>query len=838
MSELFMECVEEELEPWQKQVPEVHLIEDDDDEPIFVGVLSNNQKDGKPSNPPTPQRKSAAKQEVKCPPPQPAVVPSPIVLPLNIPGKTKSTVPTSLTTVTPQPVIVNNQGFIVTSPQLTNSSDFIASFGAAYPPRPSITIIPAGQQQIFQQVSPATVIPGAVHRPQVQQISNNVVTLSNVQSPAVYSTQPSQLQPNRSTSQPLQTFSMSAKDTNSRDQSLLKRGLAPQEMDNVAKKSKPDLSPQKVVIRVENGMVKRKCPNCQEEILTEEALKYHMMNCRANGGSTAPAALNTNSNKRIMLVADFYYGNFEGDVQKKEAQKTNTTFKCQSCLKVLKNNIRFMNHMKHHLELEKQNSESWESHTTCHHCYRQYMTPFQLQCHIESAHSPIESSTNCKICELAFESEQVLLEHMKGNHKPGEMPYVCQVCNYRSSFFSDLETHFRSVHENTKDLLCPFCLKVLRTSHIYMQHYMKHQKKKIHRCGKCRLNFLTYKEKVEHRTHVHKTFRKPKALEGLPPGTKVTIRASLTGKSPALPVSPKQPGFVVSTESLSVNHPIKPHVTVSKSKPTTSETGKAKMPQSKKQNPQSKHNLALRNLSASGGIYTCIECNAHVDDFFSHFPMVSSCGACKYRTSCKVSIGNHMIRFHSTITKNRFLKMDHKKNSLASKFTLVCLNCDLLVDASRGDLMTKHLNDRPNHVCKVIAEKDMKAKDRVQLIVGQPAKVQVYVLTASPAQKPKETDPKQAECVSSEGAAIGTVDKPELESPLPAGDQKEISTGTSVIQASSEGDSKTSVLPALPSSCTPDLCDEISESRDEEDQCPDSVSAAESATVDQQPQSD
>lgn len=39
MSELFMECVEEELEPWQKQVPQVQLIEDDDDEPIFVGVL-------------------------------------------------------------------------------------------------------------------------------------------------------------------------------------------------------------------------------------------------------------------------------------------------------------------------------------------------------------------------------------------------------------------------------------------------------------------------------------------------------------------------------------------------------------------------------------------------------------------------------------------------------------------------------------------------------------------------------------------------------------------------------------------------------------------------------
>lgn len=52
-----------------------------------------------------------------------------------------------------------------------------------------------------------------------------------------------------------------------------------------------------------------------------------------------------------------------------------------------------MNHMKHHLELEKQNSESWESHTTCQHCYRQFPTPFQLQCHIESTHTPHESSS-------------------------------------------------------------------------------------------------------------------------------------------------------------------------------------------------------------------------------------------------------------------------------------------------------------------------------------------------------------------------------------------------------------------------------------------------------------
>lgn len=34
------------------------------------------------------------------------------------------------------------QGFIVTSPQLTNNSEFIASLGTQYPPGTSFTIVP------------------------------------------------------------------------------------------------------------------------------------------------------------------------------------------------------------------------------------------------------------------------------------------------------------------------------------------------------------------------------------------------------------------------------------------------------------------------------------------------------------------------------------------------------------------------------------------------------------------------------------------------------------------------------------------------------------------------
>uniref|UniRef100_A0A452SC95 Zinc finger protein 280C n=1 Tax=Ursus americanus TaxID=9643 RepID=A0A452SC95_URSAM len=41
MAELFMECEEEELEPWQKKVEEI--LDEDDDELIFVGEISSSK---------------------------------------------------------------------------------------------------------------------------------------------------------------------------------------------------------------------------------------------------------------------------------------------------------------------------------------------------------------------------------------------------------------------------------------------------------------------------------------------------------------------------------------------------------------------------------------------------------------------------------------------------------------------------------------------------------------------------------------------------------------------------------------------------------------------------
>lgn len=243
-----------------------------------------------------------------------------------------------------------------------------------------------------------------------------------------------------------------------------------------------------------------------------------------------------------LLLSDFYYGQYEGDGQP-DQKKTHTTFKCPSCLNSLKN-IKFMSHTKHHLELEGQESGGWGSHTTCQHCHRQFTSPLQLECHVDRVHTAPDPSRVCRICELSFETDQVLLQHMKDTHKPGEMPYVCQVCKYRSSVCADVETHFRKCHGNTKNLLCLFCLKVFKTGMPYLSHYRGHWERTGHPCSKCRLRFLTFKEKMEHKTQCHQMFKKPKQLEGLPPETEVVIRVSL---EPVQSESVKAASVVVST---------------------------------------------------------------------------------------------------------------------------------------------------------------------------------------------------------------------------------------------------------------------------------------------------
>lgn len=70
-------------------------------------LTAKTQKDEK-SNPAPSQTTGPTKKETKSPASQPAHVSSPILLPLNFPANATTA---NITTVAPQPVIVNNQVF-------------------------------------------------------------------------------------------------------------------------------------------------------------------------------------------------------------------------------------------------------------------------------------------------------------------------------------------------------------------------------------------------------------------------------------------------------------------------------------------------------------------------------------------------------------------------------------------------------------------------------------------------------------------------------------------------------------------------------------------------------
>ncbi|XP_033922168.1 zinc finger protein 280D isoform X2 [Melopsittacus undulatus] len=692
MAELFMECEEEELEPWQKRMKEVEEDDDDDDEPIFVGEISS-------SKPASTCTVTTFKSDSHHYAPSAS---SPSAMPVSSVFQSVSRPTTSSVAVQPLSIPVNVSGTSQT------------------PQRPvagclSTQQMPGSSSGISQPVSRPVTVPVTT-----QPVSRNITV------PVV--AQPVSRPVTTLTAEPVildQDYIMDSPPAAPDNTSGILFGV--RENSGVPQyQTGPAVNvtgTDAVASTIKNGgPFPRACPKCNIHFNLMDPLKNHMKYCcpdmvnnfflgvaKTECSSATGKIAESEKGKLIMLVNDFYYGKHEGDTQQvQQEQKTHTTFKCFSCLKVLKNNIRFMNHMKHHLELEKQSSESWESHTTCQHCYRQFPTPFQLQCHIESTHTPYESSTICKICELSFETEQVLLQHMKDNHKPGEMPYVCQVCNYRSSAFSDVETHFRTVHENTKHLLCPFCLKVIKIGAPYMHHYMKHQKKGIYRCTKCRLQFLTCKEKMDHKTQHHRTFRKPKQLEGLPPGTKVTIRASLgsllSGSSATSSVSTSSSTFQLSPKAKNTtkNHnKSNTNRSKAKSKPATSKKQNAWTNSRKKKEVT---NTALHNLRYLSGVHKCIECYSEVKDFASHFPAYVHCSLCRYNTSCSKAYVNHMMSFHSARPSKRF--WIYKKHSEELRgVTVVCLNCDFLTDVSGLDSMATHLSESHTHTCQVVIEK-------------------------------------------------------------------------------------------------------------------------------------
>ncbi|XP_046896116.1 uncharacterized protein pogzb isoform X3 [Hypomesus transpacificus] len=467
-----------------------------------------------------------------------------------------------------------------------------------------------------------------------------------------------------------------------------------------------------------------KCPRCGSHFKMQAALQGHMCFCcpdivnttyassttvntlgspsRVVSANTSQAPVNTLSpSKLVMNVECFYYGTKKGYHEPDpNIYIRKTPMKCQVCSMTLIDNVSMMSHMWFHSNQGSQSSLS-NALKSCQYCFRQFCSTKQWKCHLDKVHSPIEYPCICKICEWVFESEHVFLNHMKATHKPGEMPYICQVCEYSSSFFSHVYNHFLLYHRKTVYLLCVYCLKIFRNETSYQQHFLRHQNHKAFHCNKCRLQFIVLQDLIEHKTQHHRTVCKPKELEGLPSGTKVIIRArpaneiQVARRNPLMPVDPEFPPFPMQEPAHHYSALKLLKLKSPKKLPLSIESQQVKGNPHKRKSVSKMLDMLTKFQDKSGMLLDqrCMECGTGVASFPDHYPTSVRCLLCTYKTCCSRSYAEHMIDNHVPQTNVKSFPL-HKKPP-PCYFKLQCSGCDF--SSPTGDLMAKHLVQNLDH---------------------------------------------------------------------------------------------------------------------------------------------
>ncbi|XP_064645341.1 uncharacterized protein LOC135498810 isoform X2 [Lineus longissimus] len=321
---------------------------------------------------------------------------------------------------------------------------------------------------------------------------------------------------------------------------------------------------------------------------------------------------------------EYYYGKREGDPAYSE-DKGEFRFKCWFCHKMLYNNVKLMLHMQGHIDSEKQQNLDLSDLTQCKHCFRNFDTPFEMQCHIEKVHRSSSNVLVCRICEKDHQSHQSLASHMRISHTACEMPYLCTLCNFRSSVYNDVIDHFKKLHSASAFVLCFYCLRVFKitvskvngwglTQNFY-QHLQKHQVKGTSkRCTACKLVFFNRAELKNHKIKDHVAHQK--AL------------LNTSGKSTTEQVMIKVKDGSSKIKSLNVQSSIQIQ-----------------------EYKNLHYNQNLRDL-------TCVECKQEMSTS-DHYKKYVQCTLCRYATNCSNAYSSHMMNFHADFS-NREVTLEQR----------------------------------------------------------------------------------------------------------------------------------------------------------------------------------
>nr|XP_039258768.1 uncharacterized protein LOC120335338 isoform X2 [Styela clava] len=374
-----------------------------------------------------------------------------------------------------------------------------------------------------------------------------------------------------------------------------------------------------------------------------------------------------------MTVSDYFYGIVDEKTVK--LKTVNRRCNCYSCGKTLRNNIRFMSHLRHKIINEWEKKSPASDIVVCQHCYRHYDSPFQLQCHVENVHGSLPAACSCRICELHFVSERTFLFHMKDKHVHNELPYVCKVCMYRSSHYSDVIKHFRDAHTDTTALMCPFCLTVSYNANYFLKHVIQHIKSSAD-CYRCRLKFVNIKDRSFHiqTDHQSQTIKeKAKKFKNLNK-CQVYVRVSplqlahrqnLLNKTKMLKDqiesnssgdSSQKPIFSISLLPKKQNIEVAGALTASSvetGSPVAKKTSSIPNVQLPAYLSPLKRPTRIKKLRMTPREFSVIRCHECQDsitietDLLKHFSHYHECRWCVYVTACEKASHNHVLKEHA-----------------------------------------------------------------------------------------------------------------------------------------------------------------------------------------------
>ncbi|XP_065310106.1 uncharacterized protein row isoform X1 [Dermacentor albipictus] len=333
--------------------------------------------------------------------------------------------------------------------------------------------------------------------------------------------------------------------------------------------------------------------------------------------------------QNCVILDEYYYARKKPCPAENQLVETrgDFCFKCPICKKLITNNIKTVKHITNHIEGSRQRNPDLTDLTICKYCFKEFETPYSMQCHTEAAHLKPDGIV-CKICSQEFDLVSSLIDHMKIYHNPSEMPYSCQLCGFRSSFHNDVVSHFHENHVGTNALLCRFCLRVYivkfsnNCASIGVQNFYCHLFKHLartsaRRCPICCLVFLSHLDMKAHREKEHVSMLNETGVEAV----------KTTDASPILVPEPH----------------MKPR--------RTALNNIVPMANNLNSSCRPRFSVPAVHLEPQTLHCTCLECRKPIDE--DHFIRSVSCGECKYTTNCTKAFADHMICRHSSAVKSR-----------------------------------------------------------------------------------------------------------------------------------------------------------------------------------------